>query len=158
MRFQPSRLRDRPDARNEVASLNRLIRQQPQLPSPQLLLAKVYLSQRSTDEALAVYRSMIKQYSTNAQVLVEVGGNLAMINQTNEAAGVFRGLCGLYPEDRWPALLVVPAPGNPPGWFCRVVGSLESVAVAVPVTVLLSVTAMPEMVCGFVPVTPSASL
>ncbi len=50
-----------------------------------------------------------------------------------EPVGAFRGLCGLYPENQWPALLLVPAAGDRPGWLARAASFLEAVAVAVPI-------------------------
>ncbi|HEX4610646.1 MAG TPA: hypothetical protein VH092_20820, partial [Urbifossiella sp.] len=46
--------------------------------------------------------------------------------------GVFRGLCGLYPQHLWPALLVVPAPGQASGWLSRSISALEGITTAVP--------------------------
>lgn len=83
-----------------VSSMNRLVRQQPGIPQAQLLLAKAYVAQSDMDSALGVYRRMTQAFSTNASVLFDVGGSLALLlHQTNESVRVFRNLVSAFPTN-----------------------------------------------------------
>lgn len=62
----------------------------------------------------------------------EIVRHLSEGEQAFRGIELFRGLCAIYPNERWPALLAVPDAVNPSNWFIRVVSFLESIATTVP--------------------------
>jgi len=79
----------RGDAGSAVLSLTQLIRQQPQIAQAHLLLANAYLTQKSPDEAMTVYRRMEGLFPQSPEVPQLIGIVLAQQEKKVEARKAF---------------------------------------------------------------------
>jgi tetratricopeptide (TPR) repeat protein len=81
-----------------IASLQQLIRQQPQSISAYDLLAMVYRSQGRLDNAVQIYRELEKAFPTNSQIRLVIGVTLLEQKKNAEARAEFDQALKLSPD------------------------------------------------------------
>jgi tetratricopeptide (TPR) repeat protein len=88
------------NAAGAISSLSRLAVKRPEIPQPQLLLARAYAAQGRFADALATYRQLAKNFPQAPEVLFQVGNSmLGSLHQPEEAAKVYRQIAEAFPTN-----------------------------------------------------------